>query len=163
VAGFKINLGKRQRAQVKQLYAAITQNPLFSNNNSFPIGQTRFVIWWLSTFPAHNFPTPEAVEAEILRQHPDNFDYQSWNPSLLDTAAEHYLPTDSPSVQQPETQSTQPSRSLADRISIPLRNRITIPLANRITIPLANRITFPTDRVNSGRIQKRRRRGGSRN
>jgi hypothetical protein len=160
VAGHRLNLGKRQRSDVKLLYAEIRQNPLFADNAAFPIGQARFVIWWLSTFPGPIFPTREAVDSAIARQHPEDFDYQNWDPKLLDDAAERLRSANPSSEPQAISSSAQPSRSLADRISVPLRNRITVPLANRITIPLANRITFPADRVNSGRIQKRR--GGSR-
>jgi hypothetical protein len=160
VAGHRINLGKRQRSDVKLLYAEIRQNPLFVNNASFPVGQARFVIWWLSTFPGTIFPTPEVVESAIARQHPEDFDYQNWDPKLLDNAAERLHSANQSSELQAGPSNAQPSRSLADRITIPLRNRITIPLANRITIPLANRITFPADRVISSRVQKRR--GGSR-
>jgi glutathione S-transferase len=156
VAGHRINLGKRQRSDVKLLYAEIRQNPLFTDNAAFPVGQARFVIWWLSTFPGTIFPTREAVEAALARQHPENFDFQNWDQKLLDNAAERLRQAKPSSEPQAGPSSAQPSRSLADRISVPLRNRITVPLANRITIPLANRITFPANRVNSGRIQKRR-------
>jgi hypothetical protein len=160
VAGHRINLGKRQRSYVKLLYAEIRENPLFKDNTAFPVGLARFFIWWLFTFPGTTFPTQEAIEAAIQRQHLDGFDFQNWDPKILDDAAERHQtrqPEGPPrSLAERISLPSQPYRSLADRISIPLRNRITVPLANRITIPLANRITFPADRVNSGRIQKRR-------
>jgi hypothetical protein len=114
VAGHKINLGKRQRSYVKLLYAEIRQNSLFTNNAAFPVGQARFVIWWLSTFPGTTFPTQDAIEAAIHRQHPDEFDFQNWDSMILDNAAERHQSTDPP-TRQPEG----PPRSLAERISVP--------------------------------------------
>jgi hypothetical protein len=163
VAGHRINLGKRERSLVRYRYPEIKLHPQFVENAAFPVGQAKFVIWWISTFPGPTFPSQQAIAEALQNSHPDEFDYSNFDRSIFRYGTEQ--PSDNALVADEQVPSAEhtvppdqqaPPRRLADRITIPLRNRITIPLANRITIPLANRITFPADRVNSGRIQKRR-------
>jgi hypothetical protein len=61
----QLNLGKSQRAYVKQRAEEIRSNPNFEQQEEYPQSDWRFVAWWNTSFGIASFPDPDTVRQEI--------------------------------------------------------------------------------------------------